>query len=152
MYSKQEAALLREQFWIAFGRYMKPVLSAEGLPVHWVNYKTGVKHIYFRMDAGRSGASVAIELRHPDPAERKHCLEQFRALGQLFRNIAGTDWDWQAVAVSEAGMPLSRIVSSLDQVSVYQQEDWPQLISFLKPRIIALDHFWTEVKPAFELY
>ncbi|MFA6248901.1 MAG: DUF4268 domain-containing protein, partial [Mucilaginibacter sp.] len=49
MYSKDQASQLKQAFWTAFGQYMGPVLSAEGLRTNWINYKTGVKHIYFRM-------------------------------------------------------------------------------------------------------
>jgi hypothetical protein len=30
------------------------------------------------------------------------------------------------------------------------EEYWPEIISFLKPRIIGLDDFWDRVKPGFE--
>jgi hypothetical protein len=30
MYTKQETSKQRQEFWTAFGRYMKPVLSADG--------------------------------------------------------------------------------------------------------------------------
>jgi hypothetical protein len=33
-----------------------------------------------------------------------------------------------------------------------EEGDWPAIISFLKPRIIALDEFWENVKPGFEDY
>ena len=150
MYSKQEAAKIRQQFWITFGKYMKPVLSAEGLPVNWINYKTGVKHIRFRMDATQQEAHIAIELIHPDEGERALCFAQLKALQSLFMTIAGPGWDWLPDAVNEYEMPFSRIASSISGFSIYDQDKWPELISFLKPRIIALDHFWTEVKPAFE--
>lgn len=150
MYDKHEAAKIRQQFWITFGKYMKPVLSAEGLPVNWINYKTGVRHIRFRMDAAQQEAHIAIELIHPDEGERALCFDQLKALQSLFFSIVGTDWDWQPSIANEYGISLSRIISSLQGVSIYDQDKWPELISFLKPRIIALDHFWTEVKPAFE--
>jgi hypothetical protein len=43
MYSKDQASQLKQEFWTAFGQYMGPVLSAEGLRTNWINYKTGVK-------------------------------------------------------------------------------------------------------------
>ena len=49
MYSKAEATQLRQAFWTAFGQYMAPVPSAEGETTNWINYKTGFKHLYFRM-------------------------------------------------------------------------------------------------------
>ena len=41
MYTKQEAAQLRKEFWTAFGQYMKPVPTEDGEKVNWINYKTG---------------------------------------------------------------------------------------------------------------
>jgi hypothetical protein len=31
-----------------------------------------------------------------------------------------------------------------------KRDDWPAIISFLKPRIIALDAFWSQAKYGFE--
>ena len=50
MFSRQEASQLRKEFWTAFGTYMKPVPSAEGEKVNWLNYKTGEKDVFFKMD------------------------------------------------------------------------------------------------------
>ena len=39
MYSKEEAAKLRQEFWISFGK---------SFPYKWTLYKTGVKNLSFR--------------------------------------------------------------------------------------------------------
>lgn len=150
MYSKEEASKIRQSFWITFGKYMKPIPSADGMPVNWVNYKTGVKHIFFRLDADKRGASIAIELAHPDAGIRELYFEQFEALKPLLADALGEAWDWQANTTNDYGQPLSRIVKTLEGISIFKQEDWPVLISFLKPRLIALDQFWGDVKPIFE--
>jgi hypothetical protein len=77
MYSKQEAAQLRQEFWTAFGQYMSPVLSAEGEKVNWVNYKTGEKDIRFRMSADNKTAEIAIELTHKDAGIQQLYFDQF---------------------------------------------------------------------------
>lgn len=150
MYSREEAAQLRQQFWIAFGKYMKPIPSAEGMPINWVNYKTGVKHVFFRMNAEQRLAAIAIELTHPDETIRLLFFEQLLSFKAMFTDALQEQWDWQANAQNAYGAPLSQIVCSLGGVSVYNQADWPVLISFLKARIIALDEFWSGVKPIFE--
>ncbi len=38
----------------------------------------------------------------------------------------------------------------LNGVSIFNKEDWPQLISFFKQRIIALDQFWSTARYGFE--
>jgi hypothetical protein len=81
VYSKAEATQLRQAFWTTFGQYMAPVPSAEGVPTNWINYKTGLKHVYFRMQADNRLASIGIELTHPDAGIRELFFEQFLALG-----------------------------------------------------------------------
>ena len=71
MYSRQQAAQLRQEFWTAFGQYMAPVLSSEGERVNWVNYKTGEKNIAFRMEAGKHKNWIGMEFSHKDPGLRK---------------------------------------------------------------------------------
>ncbi len=150
MYSKEEASKLKEQFWIAFGRYMKPVPSAEGLFINWVNYKTGVKHIYFRMDAEQKYASIAIEVANPDAGVRELLFEQFEAFKLILEGALNESWEWQPEAVNTYGKEVARIVCVLPKVSVFNQLAWPEIIAFIKPRIIALDEFWVDVKPIFE--
>ena len=45
---------------------------------------------------------------------------------------------------------VSRVFISLDTINIFNPDDWPVLISFLKPRIIALDKFWDLVKDGFD--
>lgn len=150
MYSREEASKLRQQFWITFGKYMKPIPSAEGLAVNWINYKTGVKNVNFRMNAEQHQAIIAIEITHSDEETRSRFMEQFKALKLLFTAAVNEEWLWEEYTTNEFGALMSRIAKTLDQVSVYDQKNWPDLISFLKPRIIALDQFWVDVKAIFE--
>lgn len=150
MFSKEEAARLRQQFWISFGQYMKPILGAEGLPVNWVNYKTGVKNIFFRMDAEKKLANIAIEIAHPDEGIRELFFEQFQEFKLMLENTLDEQWDWLPSVTNSYDKQVARIEMVLPNVSVYNQQQWPDIITFLKPRIIALDEFWTDVKPVFE--
>ena len=65
MYSKDEVSKLKTQFWTSFGQYMKPVPGASGLPANWINYKTGIRHIHFKMDADNTRAVITIEISSP---------------------------------------------------------------------------------------
>ena len=134
MYSKQEASQLRKDFWTWFGQYMRPIRNADGETVNWLNYKTGKKHIYFRMDANNKQASI----------------EQFKQLENILHETVGEKWNWQLHVTDEDGQLVSKIGTVLNGVNIFKKEDWPTIISFLKPRIIALDQFWSMVKDGFE--
>ena len=150
MYSRQEATQLRKEFWTAFGLYMTPVLSADGEKVSWVNYKTGEKNIAFRMEADNKRAAVTIEINHSDAGIQQLYFEQFLQLKKIFEATAGAGWHWQLHGTNEYGKTVSSISKELSSVSVFKKEDWPQLISFFKTGIIALDSFWSNVKYSFE--
>lgn len=150
MYSKQEVSQVRTKFWTSFGQYMRPVKGAYGDTVNWLNYKTGVRHIYFRMDVTSSQASIAIELQHPDRELRHLYFDQFAQLKKLLENACEEQWDWEQDFIEEHGKEISRIRKTLNDVNIFKEDDWPQIISFLKPRILALDQFWMDVRDRFE--
>lgn len=129
---------------------MKPLRNADGEVVNWLNYKTGIKHLFFRMDADNKQASIAIELCHPDPALQQYYFKKFQQLEKLFHQTTGENWDWQLFTTDEDSRPVSRIIKVLNGVNVFNTDEWAVIISFLKPRIIALDAFWTIVKEGFE--
>ncbi|WP_101443258.1 DUF4268 domain-containing protein [Pontibacter ramchanderi] len=150
MYTREQASKLKQAFWTAFGQYMAPVLSAEGMPTNWINYKTGLKNVYFRMQADKKLASIAIEMTQPDPEIQQMFFEQFEALRELLHGTVGEEWTWDLYTTDEYGKEISRIHTELRGVNVFNQDDWPALISFFKPRIIALDAFWSDAKYSFD--
>jgi hypothetical protein len=95
MYSRLEAAQVKQEFWTTFGKYMSPVLSAEGEKVSWVNYKTGEKNIFFRMNADNKLATVSIEFNHDDPESQQIYFEQATTLKKFLADPTGKKWAWQ---------------------------------------------------------
>ena len=129
---------------------MAPVPSAEGDTTNWINYKTGLKHVYFRMQADNHRATIAIELAHPDAGIRELFFEQFMEVRTVLHETLGEKWTWQPDATDAQGVPFSRIYTELSPANLFNREDWPALISFFKPRLIALDAFWTDAQYTFE--
>jgi len=150
MYSKDEASQIRQAFWTVFGQYISPQLSADGLKVNWVNYKTGIKHLYFKMEADKQFATIGIVMTHPDRGIQELFFEQFKELKIMFDSYIDEEWIWALHDEDEYGKTISRIYQQIDNVSIYNRNDWPQLISFFKPRIIALDDFWSVAQYSFE--
>jgi hypothetical protein len=150
MYSRSEASRIRTEFWITFGQYMKPVPNAEGRKINWPNYRTGLKNVYFRMKAEQDFASIGIEIGHKDEELQELYFMQFKELKNLLKNSLGEEWEWKLHSTNEVGQTVSKIEKVLPGVNVMEESDWPKIIAFLKPRIIALDEFWDNVKPGFE--
>jgi hypothetical protein len=69
---------------------------------------------------------------------------------KIVARFSGKEWTWEKNAYDLNGRAISRIYQQLNNVNVLKETDWPRIISFLKPGIIALDVFWEEVKYGFE--
>ena len=151
MYSKEETAKMKTAFWTQFGQYMKPVPSSWKEKVNWLNYKTGIKDIYFRMDANTQSATIGIELRHADDDMRHLVFDHFTQLKKMLEATTGEVWQWQQDKENEMGYAISFIGIEIAGVNIMQKQGWSKIISFLKPRIIALDAFWGDVKDGVEM-
>ncbi len=151
MYTQAETSLIRQQFWTSFGMYMSPVPSATQEKGNWVNYKTGIKGISFKMDVDKQSAFVAIEIFLKDTMLQHQYFEIFNNFALQFEGFAGKGWQFKHNDFIEHKGNVSFITVELKNVNVFKQEDWPQIIAFLKQHIIGLDAFWASYKTAFEL-
>ena len=102
------------------------------------------------MQADKKSASIAIELTHPDPEIQALFYEQFQELRPLLHDALGEEWEWALHTTDENNRVVSRIYKELPAVNVFNKDDWPALISFFKPRIIALDEFWSTAQYSFD--
>jgi Domain of unknown function (DUF4268) len=94
--------------------------------------------------------SIGIELTHSDIGIQQLYFEQFKELKNILHETIEEDWIWQPDTLDEHGKTISRIYKEIDGVNVFNRNDWPKLISFFKPRIIALDQFWCDAKYSFD--
>ena len=101
------------------------------------------------MDAQPKSATISISMEHADPGIQELYFQQFLQFKTLLHKILGETWEWQ-LHVDVEGKVISRIYNALPDASFLNKDDWPDLISFFKPRIIALDHFWENAKYSFD--
>ena len=152
MFSKEEAYQKKKDFWVSYGGYMKLQKNAEGESINWINYKTGVKGLYFRTNVDRKFAEVLIQVDHPDPDMKQMIWEQLEEYEMVLHSYVGVDWIWNAQDFDEDGKEISTIRVKLENVSIFRDADWPNIISFLKERMKNLDEFWIDHKDSFEIF
>ncbi|HEY5826491.1 MAG TPA: DUF4268 domain-containing protein [Cyclobacteriaceae bacterium] len=150
MFKREEASRLREEFWTTFGKYMSPIPSAEGVKINWINYRTGIKDVYFRMDISQKSAEISITMEHHDRGMQELYFNQFREFKTLLHATLEEEWEWKLHVTVADGKVISRIYKEITGVSVFNKDHWPDLISFFKPRLISLDSFWENAKYSFE--
>lgn len=151
MYSRREVSQTKEAFWTTFGKYMAPVQSADGEYINWINYKTGVAGVQFKMDADGNDAMITLVFTHKDADAQQEFYKKLLELKAIFETAAGSDWEWSNAGTDDFGKTFSGVSKRLSGCcKILNQQDWPALITFFKRNIIALDEFWSIAKYGFE--
>jgi hypothetical protein len=150
MFTKSSASLTRSRFFTALGQYMAPIPSASGQKVNWMNYNTGIKPVFFRLETPNNGAEIGFLIQHPDEHLRLEKYNRFLDLQSYVEAIIGHDWTWSKQFSSVNGQIVSRIYDKMEEISILNEQQWPDLIAFFKPRLLAMDAFWWLVKEQFE--
>ena len=140
---------IKDEFWTTFGKYMALHPSASGEKVNWINYKTGVKLVQFRLEVNEKKAGIYIELSKPDLEVQKKLFDQLARDIDLLIGYTDTNWQLEPQLKISEGRIVSGIYQEHSEVNVYFKSDWPAIISFLKFELIGLDKFWTENKDVY---
>lgn len=118
---------------------MKPHLSAEGNKINWINYKTGVKDVHFKMDADSKKTSITIELLHKDDGIKELYWEQFLEFKNLFHTTLKEDWIWEDSSISITA-----------NGNIFDKNQWQDMFAFLKTRLLKFDEFWADAQEMFK--
>ena len=151
MYSVAKASFIKQKFWTSFGMYMSPVPSATLEKVNWINYKTGIKGISFKLNADKDSVSVVVEIFLKDTMLQHQYFETFNNFASELKKVGVNNWNFQKDYFQENKGSVSLILAGLKNVNIFKEPDWPTMISFLKQYMLGLDKFWASYKPAFEL-
>lgn len=76
--------------------------------------------------------------------------EEFKKLEETLEQHLEEKWTWLLHTQNEHGKVVSRIFTTINPVNIFSKDDWPTMISFFKPKIIALDEFWSNWKYGFD--
>ncbi|MBD3635953.1 MAG: DUF4268 domain-containing protein [Crocinitomicaceae bacterium] len=148
MLSKEEVKELRIDFWGRLEHQMKKLRNPHGSKVNWMNYNTGIKHLYFRMEADESGARLCIDIQFPDEGIRALYYEQF----EEFKNVLSSKFktlNWYPKWDHWNGKEIARIAIEKGGCSLRNTDDWDKMHLFLKLNFVKLDEFWTEFGEVF---
>lgn len=77
MYSKEESARLRKEFWTSFGK---------SFPRKWLLYNTKIKGFAFKFQADRKLASVCLDFEHPEDIANELLYDQLISLKKILES------------------------------------------------------------------
>lgn len=150
MYGKEEGKEMRKRFWTAFGRYMQKHRSARGPKQKWLNYRTGVPHVFFRLDADNRTTRISIDIQHKDAGIRDLFFDQFEELQMLLESTLGEAWTWERSYFLETGREIGRIYTERKGWNLYDEQYWSEMFPWLGNRLVALDEIWADAIDIFQ--
>ena len=148
MFSKEEAKRLKTEFWTSFGLYMKKHKNQNNEKINWVNYKTKVKDIYFRLNVDNKKASFSIDIQQNDIGIRQLFYEQFTELKVIITNSFQHELEWDEEYYTEFGLT-SKIGCELKGISVNNKNTWKEIFQFMEQNMLDAHSFWSDFGEVF---
>ena len=150
MFDKEFVKNTKTEFWTSFGKYMRKYKGFEYKRVRWVNYRTGVKDVYFRLEATHEKATFSIDIQHKDDDIRELYYEQFLELKAALHSSLEMELEWIPLAYDEIGWPKCQLKDELEGVSIFNKDDWGSIFQFFEKRMVATHLFWVDFKEVFD--
>ena len=150
MYSKDEAKLLRKEFWIVFARRCEIVPELRHKKKKWVLYDTGLSCIDLKFEVSRTEALVMIEINNRLENRRLEIFETLQKYRKFLEEGFAEPLIWDFCFVRESGQEVCRIYTSLPNVDFHRQNQWPDIFNFLIDNMLLLENNLMEIKDVIE--
>lgn len=134
MFSKQEAQLLRKEFWTAFGK---------SFPRKWLLYDTKIKDFSFKFHADNKKAEVSLDIEMKDELFRNAYYNKIWSLESLLEESIG-DFTKEEFYTLENGKVIARIWVEKTGVSIFNKQSWPDIFDFFVEKMDVFERFFYE--------
>ncbi|EPR74537.1 hypothetical protein ADIWIN_0437 [Winogradskyella psychrotolerans RS-3] len=135
MFSKEESRLLRQEFWISFGK---------SFPRKWLLYDTKIKGFSFKFHFDTKSALIALDIED-DLENRIKYWEKLTSLKGILQNDFLPDIIFEEEYILENGKEISRIYLPLDQkVSIHNKNTWRDVMEFFNENMDLFESFFYE--------
>lgn len=135
MFSKEEATLLRKEFWISFGK---------SFPRKWLLYNTEIKGFSFKFVANRKNAAVCLDIENPDELINLLYYDQMLSLKVLLESeipeiIFNEEYEL------ESGKTIHRIYIPFEgKFSIHNKNTWRDCFEFFVKTMPKFEEFYYE--------
>jgi hypothetical protein len=136
MFSKEEAAQLRKEFWTSFGK---------SFPRKWLKYNTQIKGFSFKFVAERKHAMVVLDIEHPDEINNQLLFEQLQSIKTILTEQFLPEVIFDNNYELDSGKIIHRIyVPYPKKFSVYNKDSWRECFEFFVENMTQFELFFYE--------
>jgi hypothetical protein len=136
MFSKEESAKLRKEFWVSFGK---------SFPRKWILYNTKIKGFSFKFVADRKKALVTLDIEHPDDIANELLYDQLLALKGILTSDYLPEVIYDNEYLLENGKVIHRIyVNHEVKFSIHNKNTWRECYEFFVKEMTQFEFFFNE--------
>ncbi|ADQ81558.1 DUF4268 domain-containing protein [Riemerella anatipestifer] len=135
MFSKQEAAQLKKEFWIAFGK---------SFPRKWLLYNTKIKDFSFKFFADNKRAMVCLDIEMKEELFRNAYFEKIQSLQSILDEALGEEAFFEETLYLDNGKEISRVWVECGGVSIFNKESWQKIFEFFVEKMTAFETVFYE--------
>lgn len=135
MYSKQESALIKKEFWTAFGTVY---------PRKWLLYDTKIKDVTFKFYVDNKKAQVLLDIEPKEEEKRKIYFEKIESLKTILLEEYLPEAVFERDFYLENGKVISRIWVEKLGVSLNNKNTWADIFAFFNEMMAQFELFFYE--------
>lgn len=136
MFSKEESAQLRKEFWTSFGK---------SFPRKWLLYNTKIKGFAFKFQADRKKASVCLDFEHLDEIANELLYDQLLSL----KTILETEYLPEVIYHDNFELDNRKIIRRIyvpfdKKFSIHNKDTWRDCFEFYVENMTQFELFFYE--------
>lgn len=135
LFSKEEAAKIRKEFWTSFGK---------SFPKKWILYDTKIKDFAFKFYCDHKKAEVSLDIEMKDELFRNAYYEKIWSLEAIIEEELGAEIYKDEFYTLENGKVISRFWVEKHGVSILNKNTWQEIFEFFVQNMTALERVYGE--------
>ncbi|MFD0762076.1 DUF4268 domain-containing protein [Lutibacter aestuarii] len=136
MFSKEEAAQLRKEFWTNFGK---------SFPRKWLLYNTKIKGFSFKFVADKKQALVCLDIESYDPIKNELLYEQLVDLKSVLKEQYLPSIIFDKQYQLENGKIIHRIYVAHNQIfNIHNKNTWQAAYEFFYKNMHQFEEFYED--------
>lgn len=146
MLTKEEIKEMRLQFWMEFESYSAQKKKRIRKPAKWIMNDTGIKQLKLKFDIDEKHAIVGIDVETRNMDKRIEVFGKLEDIKPALEKALAQSLNWELEYILPTGKSISRTYLKLDNVSIYNREDWPVVMDFFYKNMLILEKVFLKYK------
>ena len=136
MFSKEESAQLRKEFWTSFGK---------SFPRKWLLYNTRIKDFSFKFVADKKQALVCLDIESFDRTKNELLFDQVLELKNILTEDYLPDVIFDELYVLETGKIIHRVyVKYNGEFNIHNKNTWQNVYYFFNEAMHQFEEFYED--------